>query len=309
MLPDLASRVVAYYCCWALDPDPQTHIKQIIPHHYATDSPVHQFTYTHTHIHPMDFPPSYTQAIRGFVPPPTYQDVITVSHNPSMLPNAYSQSNYYNVDELDLMDIDELVDIYDDDVIAYFETGLADREPYQIKSDQELNDLRSGLHLHTSDKLVQIRRNISFIEKRIISRDLGYYIDQLRSSTIADFKRVESKVSKELSLIDNLIENYQYQNKAYIDTTATLQELESKLASFYKQQYQTTIEKPLIQSTILEIYQAHNKLNKCYHNLQIIESQVRKFSDTDDVSYVLKERARIYNDAKQVILNRQRLSA
>lgn len=218
--------------------------------------------------------PTYNQAITNFKPPPTYQDVI--STDPYLLPNEFSCHDFYFVDTLTFMNINEEIDLFDDD----FKINLN----YDIKTNSEINDLKICIILTLNEKLIQLNRNKLFIAKKIKSNDSSnYFINQLRVSTLKDFNRIELKLINQLNSINDLIKNYKFYNKCYY-----------------------ILLNELLNTELINNHKLINKLNKCCYNLNQISNQIKKFTNSDDISYVLKERARVYNEAKQVILNRQR---
>lgn len=139
-----------------------------------------------------------------------------------------------------------------------------------IVNSTDLMGLHTALTIHLQDKLKQLNLNIAFINKRIRTRlpDCAGYINYLRLTTLDDFNRIKVKLLQELAQLPVLIDCY-YKLIARVDSTAD---------------------------------DDSSSLSDAINSIQQIDAMFCQLADSDDLSYVLKERSRVFNDARDYVL-------
>lgn len=263
-----------------------------------------------------ELPPTYNEAVTGFIPPPEYQNSIDRAHlshpssssnnntaaaaaasTSSPIPmNSMAREEYYQSSRLNLVVLDD----FNEDPRDVQMLDIPNDE-YFVKTDDELQDLYHSIYTIVEDKFVQVKRNTEFVHKKIRSMYDHYYINQLRNNTLADFVKIKNKLQKELDSLPQIFQYYKQFNHAYESVTNEVNALKFELEHAIDPDSNTREGDLLHKSSLL-----NTKLNlqkKVRFNLSQIDGKIKDLSDTEEVSYVLKERARVYNLATDFVQN------
>lgn len=214
---------------------------------------------------------------------PSYEDSIKVQQPPSYATIATSSCecpvrSMYHTDPLNLVILgDEQNDTVDPLTMSFGD--------YVVRTEEDIYDSFVALRIIMEDKIKQIDRNIEFVQKRIISRSRNYYIDCLRLNTCEAFVRIRNRIMLELRQLQQLFTLIAHHNELYAQVSSQVCEL-----------------CPL--SDVKPQSACHNKLlfrAQVVKNLEILQERVNKFASCDDVGFVLKERAKVYNDARDFV--------
>jgi hypothetical protein len=220
--------------------------------------------------------PSYEDSI-SVQPPPQYCTVAITSHQ-------CPYRGYYYTEPLQLVSISTTEDI-DSSAMSF--------ASYTTKANEEIYDSFKALSLVMDDKIKQIDRNIEFMNKKVRTRSRNYYIDRLRSDACEDFQKIKQRIMGEMMDLQKLFTLIVYHNVLF-------EEIDTKIIKIQCQLEQTTKKEQIV---LLEQQYNTKLMSKAQvvKNLELLQERVSMLASTDDVSYVLKERARIYNDAKEVV--------
>lgn len=261
-----------------------------------------------------ELPPTYNEAVAGFIPPPEYQNSIDQSHlshgatpatsssttaaSSTPIPtNSMAREEYYQSKKLNLVVLDDFNEDPRD-----VEMLNIPNDQYISKSDDELQDLYHSIYTIVEDKFIQVKRNTEFVHKKVRSMYDHYYINQLRNNTIEDFIKIKSKLEKELSSLPQIFQYYKEFNHLYESVTNEINALKFELENSIDPEHITSSEGELLAKSSL-LTTKSNMLKKIRFNLAQIDEKIKDLSDTEEVSYVLKERARIYNLATDFVKN------
>ncbi|KAH3681591.1 hypothetical protein WICPIJ_007465 [Wickerhamomyces pijperi] len=221
--------------------------------------------------------PSYEDSLKNFIQPPSYHTALVTN------PESYDPLNRQLVNEF--LKFHQFTRLR---FLAVDSTELDTHQElvldYTIVSNEYILDLKKSVDLLVRDKLVQIERNSRFVKNNVKTLHTNYFIDKLRNTTLANFHSIYEKLQMELMDLDNLFNCYLK----------------------YNTQYECVLNNQLLyreEKSNIRI------LNNLRHNLSLIKQRISVLSCTNDISYILKERARIYNDAKQVVENQRRSSS
>lgn len=228
---------------------------------------------------------------------PSYEDSIKLQEPPqySLVASSSLQCpcrQLYQTDPLQLVSItgDGNVDSVDPETISF--------SVYETTTTQEIYDTYKAVTLVMEEKVQQISRNIEFLRKKLRTQRRNYYIDRLRDETCADFSTIKGRILNEAEILQRIFTLIAHHNALYEDLDSHLLVLQHQMASTSaKKEYA-----PLEQQYNSQLL----RRSQCVKNLELLQMKVREFACTDDVSYVLKERARIYNDAKEVVRRQTR---
>ncbi|KAH3676315.1 hypothetical protein WICMUC_002111 [Wickerhamomyces mucosus] len=242
----------------------------------------------------METLPSYNESINDFIQPPSYHKTICDSPLPY---SSYSQElvseyfKFYNYIPIQFITrIDQLPDNNELYQKLKYSTDILN---YDIISRQDIWDTYQCVKLLLQDKLIQIQRNYKFIETHIITQGDNYYIDNLRIDTLINFGKIYTKLKIELNNLFELFQKYDSLNSNY--KLSLIKILSSIDQSRYNNHDNNNNNNNVDKDELIILN----------YNISLIKTKINQLSCTNDVSFVLKERARIYNDAKQVVSNQQ----
>jgi hypothetical protein len=220
---------------------------------------------------------------------PTYEDSISVQPPPQYCMVAITSHQcpyrgYYYTEPLRLVDI-STTDEIDSSAMSF--------ASYTTKTNEEIYDSFKALSLVMDDKIKQIDRNIEFMNKKMRTRSRNYYIDRLRSDACEDFQKIKQRIMGEMMGLQKLFTLIVYHNVLF-------EESDTKIIQILSELEQTTTKEQMVH---LEQQYNTKLMSKAQvvKNLELLQERVSMLASTDDVSYVLKERARIYNDAKEIV--------
>lgn len=225
--------------------------------------------------------PTYQESIANFVQPPSYHTALVTNPEPYDAINRALANEFLRFHQFAPLRYKSLTAVNEEDELIL---------DYQIVSNDQIMDLKLSLEILIQDKLIQIERNSKFIKNNIKTLQRNYFIDKLRDTTLTNFNAIYEKLQLELFNLDELFANYMKFNTQY------------NCLLHNCPQWCGNQEKPRSDNQTID------QLNNLRHNLSLIRTKIETLSSTNDISYILKERARIYNDAKQVIQNQRRSS-
>lgn len=247
-----------------------------------------------------ELPPTYNEAIQGFVPPPEYHS--SASNNASngsttVIPtNSMARESYYTSTKLNLVMLDDCNEDPRD-----VERLEVPNTKYIVKTDDELQDLYHSIYTIVEDKFIQVKRNTEFVHKKIRSMYNHYYINQLRDNTMADFLKIKAKLQKELDSLPQIFEYYKQFNSVYETVTNEITAIKFELE--HAIDGESHMNEGELLSLSSNLTTKTNLQRKVLFNLNQMDKKVKELSDTEEVSYVLKERARVYNMATDFVRN------
>lgn len=207
---------------------------------------------------------------------PTYEDTIARQQPPHYCTVA-STSDYcplkmlYTTDPLNLVHIGKA---------AYIDPTTLSFADYNVQRVDEITHSFLALRILMDDKVTQIEKNIEFMLKKVRTRSRNYYIDLLRSTTCDDFSRIKLRIQREKTELHQLYLLIVHHNDLYCQVDSQISDLQPTSSAYHG--------KLILKAQVVR-------------NLELLQQRVGEFASTDDVSYVLKERARVYNDAKEVV--------
>lgn len=253
-----------------------------------------------------ELPPSYNDALQGFVPPPEYStqtagSTAGSSQGSRVIPmNSNAREEYYTPSRLNLVVLDDP----NEDPLDIEALQVPSIE-YQVKTNDEIQDLYHSIHTLVEDKFIQVNRNTEFIHKKIRSMYNHYYINNLRNQTLEDFIKIKEKLSKELQSLPQIFQYYKQFNETYGQVSNELKVIKYELEIAIDHESNSKLTEGELLNLSNQLKTKSNLLKKCHFNLIQIDNKVKTMSDSEEVSYVLKERARVYNMATDFVRNQQ----
>lgn len=248
-----------------------------------------------------ELPPTYNEAIQGFIPPPEYHASASSANAsngsiPVIPTNSMARESYYTSSKLNLVMLDD----FNEDPRDVERLDVPNTK-YSVKTNDELQDLYHSIYIIVEDKFIQVKRNTEFVHKKIRSMYNHYYINQLRDNTMADFLKIKAKLQKELDSLPQIFEYYKQFNSVYETVTNEITAIKFELENAIDGESHMNEGELLALSSNLTT--KSNLQRKVLFNLHQIDNKVKQLSDTEEVSYVLKERARVYNMATDFVRN------
>ncbi|CDR43900.1 CYFA0S13e00452g1_1 [Cyberlindnera fabianii] len=227
--------------------------------------------------------PTYEQSVTLCFPPPDYSTVAAVS----------TQSPFHHLYTSPSLNVHPVIINSNDDL-----TNVSFNS-YHSMTEAEINNLYTAVVIALDDKIKQIELNTSFIEKRLRTRTPNHYVRRMRDSTISDFKKIESKIQRDLKCLDSIFNELIFQNSCFIEADASVAIIQVKL-----DQSTTKQEKSKYINQLMDNMKIRGEV-VC--NIEKIQTHLGIITSDDDVSYVLKERAKVYNDAKELVRRQSRV--